>query len=200
MLWCHIRIQLELAEVGGSFLLRLGNKAIHTKNTYMIIIVKVACSLIAPASAAAPWSCPFSVWRILYQQNCTVEYSISIPPLSYALMGGAISPLIPRLVQFIQVSENRTGILGWGSKVTCIFNELHSKAGFWHPVSICAFYKVSVKVPIRIFHLYNYTGIYNLYIHSCTGVGRNYDMYLRLGMRYEAETCTIVISMNRAFK
>jgi len=25
-------------------------------------------------------------------------------------------------------------------------------------------------------------------------------MYLRLGMRYEAEICTIVISMNRAFK
>jgi len=127
----------------------------HTKNIYIIIIVIVACSLIAPASAAAPWlrllqlllpdHARFFVWHILYQQNCTVELSIRIPPLStYALMGGAISPLILGLVQFIQVSENRTGILGWGSKVTCIFNNFYSKARFWHPVSICAFYKASV--------------------------------------------------------
>ena len=34
----------------------------------------------------------------------------------------------------------------WGLKVTCIFNKLFSKAGFWHPVSInfCAFCKALV--------------------------------------------------------
>jgi len=32
--------------------------------------------------------------HILYQQNCTVELLIRIPPLSYALMGGPISLLI----------------------------------------------------------------------------------------------------------
>jgi len=35
-------------------------------------------------------------------------------------------------------------------------------------------------------------------IHVLGTQGRNYDMYLRLGMRYEAGIYTIVISMNRA--
>ena len=34
----------------------------------------------------------------------------------------------------------------------------------------------------------------------CGTWGRNHDTYLRLGMRYEDVICTIVISMNRAFK
>ena len=49
--------------------------------------------------------------------------------------------------------------------------------------------------------IYTCTGAHNPYPHLCTGyTGRNYDMYLGLGMRYESEIWTIVISMNRAFK
>jgi len=39
-----------------------------------------------------------------------------------------------------------------------------------------------------------------IFIHVLGTHGRNYDMYLGLGMRYEVEIRTIVISMNRAFK
>ena len=52
-------------------------------------------------------------------------------------------------------------------------------------------------IPIWIFH--SYTGVHNPYLHVLGTHGRNYDMYLGLGMRYEVEICTIVISMNRAF-
>ena len=47
------------------------------------------------ASATAPKSRPlqlllsFLVWDNLYQRNCNVQSLIRIPPLSYALMGGA---------------------------------------------------------------------------------------------------------------
>ena len=67
------------------------------------------CSLMMPPLAAAPHTC-FSV-GYLYQQNCTVELLIRIPPLSYALMGGAISPLILWLVRFKLVSKE----LDWNS-------------------------------------------------------------------------------------
>jgi len=39
-----------------------------------------------------------------------------------------------------------------------------------------------------------------IFIHVLGTHGRNYDMYLGLGMRYEVEICTIVISVHRAFK
>ena len=57
------------------------------------------CSLIAPASAAAPIAPTFSVGHF-YQRNCTEELLVRNPHLSYALMGGCISPLIFWLVQF----------------------------------------------------------------------------------------------------
>jgi len=41
----------------------------------------------------------------LYQQNCTVELLIRIPPVLYALVGGAI------MVKFRLVWGNWTGIL-----------------------------------------------------------------------------------------
>ena len=80
---------------------------------------------------------------------------IRVPPLSYAVLGGAISPRVLCLVQLRLVSENWTGALewpkllfsliydsflesgyslfrhpAWGSKVTCIFNKIHLNAGF----------------------------------------------------------------------
>jgi len=46
---------LNLQKLPGHFSYGLETRLyIHTKNIYIIIIVKVACSLIAPASAAAP--------------------------------------------------------------------------------------------------------------------------------------------------
>jgi len=39
-----------------------------------------------------------------------------------------------------------------------------------------------------------------IFIHVLGTHGRNYDMYLGLGMRYKVEIRTIMISMNRAFK
>jgi len=65
------------------------------------------CSPIAPTSAAAPRSHPLLVWDF-YQWNCTEELLVWIPHLSYARMGGAISPLILWLVQFRPASENLT--------------------------------------------------------------------------------------------
>ena len=54
-------------------------------------------------------------------------------------------------------------------------------------------------IPIWIFH--SYTGVHNPYLHLCMGTqGRNYDTYLGLGMRYEDEIFTILISMNETFK
>ena len=40
------------------------------------------------------------------------------------------------------------GILGL--KVTCIFHKLHPKDGFWHQVSISAFYKASVATYMNL--------------------------------------------------
>ena len=63
---------------------------------------------------------------------------------------------------------------------------------------------------LNISFIYTCTGAHNPYSHSCTGyTGRNYMYlgvgimicsYLGLGMRYESESWTIVISMNRVFK
>ena len=56
------------------------------------------CFPIASALATTLQLCPLLMWDVLYQQNCTVELLIRIPPLSYALMRGANSPLIHWLV------------------------------------------------------------------------------------------------------
>jgi len=61
---------------------------------------------------------------------------------------------------------------------------------------------------IPIIHIHMYWGSQSLFpfmywVHReelNASWGRNYDMYLGLGMRYESEIWTIVISMNRAFK
>ena len=68
------------------------------------------------ASATAPKSRPlqlllsFLVWDNLYQRNCNVQSLIRIPPLSYALMGGAN---FTSNTQFRLDSENWTRILEW---------------------------------------------------------------------------------------
>ena len=70
----------------------------------------------------------------------------------------------------------------WGIMLYCsVQKELH-----WHIRTI----------PFWIFQ--PYTGVHN-HMYWATQ-GRNSDIYIRLGMRYEAEICTILISMNRAFK
>ena len=63
----------------------------------LLLCSPATCSPIAPASAAAPHLHPHLVW-----DTCTVELLIRIPPLSYALMGGAISLLILWLASTVQ--------------------------------------------------------------------------------------------------
>jgi len=61
--------------------------------------------------------------------------------------------------------------------------------------------KASLTKSLSEYFTYVYWGSQSLYpFMYWSTLGRNYDVYLRLGMRYEAEVCTVVISMNRAFK
>ena len=59
----------------------------------------------------------------------------------------------------------------WGSKVTCIFNKLHSKAGFWHPVTICAFYKASVATYMYLCLTVSMAGCLCQRMHCIAGWG-----------------------------
>jgi len=81
-----------------------------------LALLASTCFLIASTSATTLQLCPLLMWDILYQRNCTVELLIRISPLSYALMRGAISPLILWLVQLKPVTENWTGLNCWGQR------------------------------------------------------------------------------------
>ena len=144
MPWCHIRIQLELAEVGGPFLLRLGNKAIHTENIYIIITVK---------SSLLPDRACFSCCSLIKSVFCVAHF---IPAKLYCGIINQDSTLVIcsngrcYFTSDTRISAVLTGFrkpdwnTGMGSKVTCTFNKFHLKAGFWHQISICAFDKASV--------------------------------------------------------
>ena len=100
----------------------LSNETIIIQDRFELEILRVTlslrslatCSSVVPTTAVAPRFHLLLVWDILYQRNCTVELLIRIPPLLYALMGGAISPRLNTLASVVQTGfKNWTGALIW---------------------------------------------------------------------------------------
>ena len=91
-----------------------------------------------------------------------------------------------------------------GSKVLCtsLSPRPSQPQHYWEAIHVYAVDKRSgTRRHYASLHVYDCVWIYRFY-HMTTAIMENFNntRYLGLGRRYEAGICTIVISVNRAFK